>query len=112
LHCFKSAGKLIDTVSINADLLEVEMLPQGSPALMYLEKKKLLPARHHYYSIRLHSNNCDVDYWLTCADNSEEARLAINKNTRKVKLTCAIFRDHKLPGNVVPFVVVTKLRTD
>lgn len=110
---FPKKGKAVEKVVINAFLTTAEMLPhQGAPAIMYLEKRRKLPMRHHYYAIEIHTDRCSETQWLTCGDRSEEATQANGDETPiKVTLTCLVFRDGKIPySHNEPVVIVTKMR--
>ncbi len=111
---FNIEGKKIDTIAVVGKLLEIEQLPQGSPALNYLEKKKQIPLRHHYYSVKIRFNGCDSDRWVICGDNTKKGKLITGSSLPSdVRLTCVIFRNKNIPAiKSEPFVIVQNITND
>jgi hypothetical protein len=97
-----------DSLLINAALLQLEKLPQGVPAIRYLEAKGLIKKNEHYYSIRIKSET-KPDDWLVCSDPGAPELLKNSILPLNVQLSCDVFNLLGIPGNKQPFIIVKKI---
>lgn len=95
---FLETTKLIDTINVEARLLELRVLPFYNPSLSYLEKKNLLIKAQFKSYITFRIIGCNKEFnSVISAKNDVSKKILSSDYPTKATLKCVIFKDKGIP---------------
>jgi len=96
---FLETTKLIDTLEVEVELLNLVKLPINHPPLDYLNKKRLIDKTQFKSSIIFKINDCSTRFNEVISANSDRSREILNSDyPQKAIIKCVVFKDQGIPN--------------
>ena len=96
---FLETTKLVDTIDVEAKLLELRALPFYNPSLSYLEKKNLLIKAQFKSYITFQIIGCKKEFNSVISAKNDRSKKILNSDYPiKATLKCVVYRNKSNPN--------------